>query len=72
MSAWFSLAMDSPPVGIAWLAVVPLSIAIGRWLGEVLDLTIGFRSRGADWARLGAIGGGLFGAGFCIGVVVAL
>lgn len=63
-------ALESPPPAVLWLAVVPLSIAVGRWIGDLLDLFFPPPAEGVDWAKLGAVGGGLYGIAFYITVIV--
>jgi hypothetical protein len=63
-------ALESPPPEILWLGVIPISIAIGKWVGDILDLAIGPLAEGAEWSKLGSVAGGLFGFSFYITVIV--
>jgi len=62
--------LQSPSPHIQWLAVIPLAIAVGRWLGDLLDLIVGPLHGTMEWAKLGAIGGGIFGIAFYVTLVV--
>jgi hypothetical protein len=63
--------LKAPPVDIQWLAVIPLSIAIGKWIGDFLDLAVDPLVEGIDWAKLGGVGGGLFGMALYVTIIVA-
>jgi len=62
-------ALDPPPPAVLWLGVIPISIAIGKWIGDLLDLAIR-PLPGAEWSKLCSIGGGLFGIAFYITLIV--
>lgn len=71
MSLGFQIvALAPPPPEVLWLGVIPISITLGRWVGDILDLAIGPFAGWAEWAKLCSVGGGLFGIAFYITLVV--
>lgn len=71
MSLSFSIsALQPPPSPVLWLGVVPISIAIGKWLGDIFDLAVGPLLEGVECSTLFSIGGGLFGIAFYITLIV--
>jgi len=65
-------ALQAPSPEVQWLAVIPLSMGVGRWIGDCLDLVLPPLAQGADWAKLGSVWGGIFGVTLYLTITVGV
>jgi hypothetical protein len=65
-------ALQAPPPEVQWLAVIPLSVGVGKWIGDCLDLVFPPLVEGVDWSKLGSVWGGIFGVALYLTITVGV